>query len=170
MTPWQEAELYVIQRINELPGWSADDANDQRRNQPGHDAIATHEKSGRRLRVSTKSTTTNRYFAVGGVRSEVDVYAFVDMTQPEPWPVYLAGAKPVQKLIMARHVQWSTDRCKPVDENKYRPKLSLKLLEMIGCKERWLPLLNGPAPAKWPRVTAALRDQARADAPRPKRR
>jgi len=95
----REAELYVIQRINELPGWSAVDANDLRSNQPGYDALATHER-GRQLRVSTKSIETKKkgYFEVGGVKPLVDVYALVDMTQPYPWPIYLAGAKPVQSV------------------------------------------------------------------------
>jgi hypothetical protein len=162
-----EAELYVIQRINELPGWSAVDANDLRNNQPGYDALAAHER-GRQLRVSTKSIETKKkgYFEVGGVKPLVDVYALVDMTQPYPWPVYLAGAKPVQALIMARHEKFQTDRGRPVGENKYRPKVSIRLLETIGAKERW-SLLDEPVPAEWPPLTDDLLDQARADAPRP---
>jgi hypothetical protein len=122
--------------------------------------------SGRQLRVSTKSIETNKgYFEVGGVKPLVDVYALVDVTQPSPWPVYLAGAKPVQALIMARHEKFQTDRGRPV-RRRYRPKVSIRLLETIGAKERW-SLLDEPVPAEWPPLTDDLLDQARADAPRP---
>jgi hypothetical protein len=171
MTTDKEAELYVIQRINELPGWSAVDANDQRPNQPGHDAIATH-KSGQQLRVQTKSNTKNRYFVISGAKSThslIDVYALVDMRQPYPWPVYLAGAKPIQQLMEARHKKHQIDRGKPVEENSFNPKVSIRRLELIGSRERW-SLLDEPAPAEWPPVTDDLLDQARADAPRPRRK
>jgi hypothetical protein len=104
------------------------------------------------------------------VKPLVDVYALVDMTQPYPWPVYLAGAKPVQALIMARHEKYQEVPDRPgapgEGENKYRPKVSIGLLETIGAKERW-SLLDEPVPAEWPPLTDDLLDQARADAPRP---
>jgi hypothetical protein len=164
----REAELYVIQRINELPGWSATDANILRHNQPGYDVLATHE-NGRQLRVSVKSIDTKKknYFEAGGVKSLVDVYAFVDLTQPEPWPIYLAGAKPIQVYAQDRHETYQTDRGRPVGENSYRPKVSIWHLEKMGTRER-VSMLDGPEPAAWPPVTEELRAQARADAPRPR--
>ena len=163
-----EVEQYVIERVSRLAGWSAMDANATRANHPGFDVLARHE-NGRELRISVKSVSTGGRcdFGIGRsfTRYPADVYAFVDLTVPEPWPVYLAGAKPVQALIMARHEKFQTDRGRRVGENKYRPKVSIRLLETIGAKERW-SLLDKPVPAEWPPLTDDLLDQARADAPR----
>jgi hypothetical protein len=101
------AEQYVIERVNQLAGWSAVNANSLRANQPGFDVLTRHH-SGRELRISVKSVSA------GGKRHDygigrsfrthpADVYAFVDLTGPQPWPVYLAGARTVEALALERH-------------------------------------------------------------------
>jgi hypothetical protein len=110
----REAERYVMERIDVLPGWSAVDANAARLNQPGFDVIARHD-GGRDIHVSVKSKTTGGgrlSFEIGRSfpRHPADVYAFVDTTQAEPWLVYLAGARTVERLALERHSKYQSDR------------------------------------------------------------
>jgi hypothetical protein len=51
------AEQYVVERVNQLIGWSAVNANLVRANQPGFDVVARH-RGGRELRISVKSVST----------------------------------------------------------------------------------------------------------------
>jgi hypothetical protein len=168
----QAAERYVIERVGRLPGWSAVDANAVRGNQPGFDVLARHEDR-RKLRISVKSMSTggSRYdFGIG--RSfkayPADVYAFVDLTGAEPWPVYLAGARTVERLAWERHRHYQAARGRPTEVlNSWSPKISRELLEAIGAQERW-SLLEEPAPAEHPVVTPRMLMRARTDAPRPR--
>lgn len=166
------AEQYVIERVSQLAGWSAVNANSLRANQPGFDVLARHH-SGRELRISVKSVST------GGKRHDygigrsfrthpADVYAFVDLTGPQPWPVYLAGARTVEALALERHRQYQADRGRPVDSlNSWSPKVSRGLLEAMGAREDWT-LLERPDPADLPPVTDQLCTLARGDAPVPR--
>ncbi len=166
------AEQYVIERVNQLAGWSAVDANSLRVNQPGFDVLARH-RNGRELRVSVKSVSS------GGKRHDygigrsfrahpADVYAFVDLTGPRPWPVYLAGAHTVEELALERHRQYQADRGRPVDSlNSWSAKVSRGLLEAMGAREAWT-LLDRPDPRNFPPVTDQFRARARGDAPTPR--
>jgi hypothetical protein len=78
------------------------DANATRANQPEFDVLARHE-SGREMRISVKSVSGGAArcdFGIGRsfTRYPADVYAFVDLTVPEPWPVYLAGACTIERF------------------------------------------------------------------------
>jgi hypothetical protein len=169
----EAAERYVVERMGRLPGWSAVDANALRINQPGFDVLASHD-DGRQLRISVKSAST------GGSRHDygigrsfkaypADVCAFVDLTGAEPWPVYLAGARTVERLALERHRHYQAARVRPTEAlNTWSPKVSRGLLEAMGARECW-SLLDGPGPAEHPAVTASMLAQARADAPRPRR-
>jgi hypothetical protein len=167
-----EAEQYVIDRVNRLHGWSASNANAVRPNQPGFDVVACHE-DGRELRISVKSVSTGgRRHDYGIGRSfsahPADVYAFVDLTAPAPWPVYLAGARTIERLAQERHRHYQAARGRPTDTlNSWSPKVSRGLLEVIGARENW-SLLQQPAAAGLPQVTQAMLAQARGDAPTPR--
>jgi hypothetical protein len=167
-----EAEQYVIERVSRLAGWSAMDANAARANQPGFDVLARHE-SGRELRISVKSVSTGgRRHDYGIGRSfgayPADVYAFVDLTVLKPWPVYLAGARTVERLALERHRHYQAERGRPVDTlNTWSPKISRGLLEAMGVREDW-SLLERADPAEFPAVTASMLARARADTPRPR--
>jgi hypothetical protein len=113
------AELYVVERVNQLDGWSAVNANSIRANQPGFDVLA-RRRDGQELRISVKSVST------GGKRHDhgigrsfrvhsADAYAFVDVTGARPWPVYLAGARTVEALAVERHQRYQADRGRPLD-------------------------------------------------------
>jgi hypothetical protein len=135
-----EAEQYIIDRVNRLDGWSASNANTARANQPGFDVVARHE-NGWELRISVKSVSTGgRRHDYGIGRSfgahPADVYAFVDLTAPAPWPVYLAGARTVERLALERHRHYQAARGRPADTlNTWSPKVSRGLLEAIGARE-----------------------------------
>ena len=169
----EAAERYVLERVGGLPGWSAVDANAQRGNQPGFDVLARHD-GGRQLRISVKSVSTggNRHdYGIGRSFNAypADVYAFVDLTGAEPWPVYLAGARTVERLALERHRHYQAARGRPTEAmNTWSPKVSRVLLESMGARECW-SLLDEPAPAEHPAVTASMLAQALADAPRPRR-
>jgi hypothetical protein len=169
-----KAERYVIERVGELAGWSAMDANASRANQPGFDLLARHH-DGRELRISVKSVATRGVrcdFGIGRsfTRHPADVYAFVDLTVPPPWPVYLAGARTVERLALERHRHYQAERGRPVDAlNTWSPKISRGLLEAMGARERW-SLLEQPVPSESPAVTASMLARARADTPRPQGR
>ena len=165
------AERYVVERIQSLPGWIARNANDTRTNQPGFDVLAM-DASGRRVLVSVKSVSTGGVrhdYAIGQsfARHPADVYAFVDVTSPMPWPVYLAGARTVEELAVERHRKYQADRGRTASLNSWAPKVSRALLEAMGAREAW-ELLNHPAASTSPPVTDALRRHARVDAPRPR--
>ncbi len=166
-----EVEQYVIERVSRLAGWSAMDANATRANHPGFDVLARHE-NGRELRISVKSVSTGGRcdFGIGRsfTRYPADVYAFVDLTVPEPWPVYLAGARTVERLASERHRQYQAERGRLVDAlNTWSPKISRGLLEAMGARECW-SLLERSVPAEFPVVTASMLARARDDAPRPR--
>jgi hypothetical protein len=158
--------------VNRLDGWSAFNANTARGNQPGFDVVARHE-DGRELRISVMSVST------GGQRHDygigrsfgthpAEVYAFVDLTAPAPWPVHLAGARTVERLALERHRHYQAARGRPVDTlNTWSPKVSRGLLEAIGARENW-SLLKQPAAPELPQVTPAMLAQARGDAPTPR--
>ncbi len=168
-----KAEQYVIERVASLSGWTATDANAVRANQPGFDVLARHQ-DGRELRISVKSVTR------GGARCDfgigrsfatypADIYAFVDLTVPTPWPVYLAGARTVERLAAERHRHHQAERGRPVDVlNTWSPKISRGLLEAMGARECW-SLLEQPVPAESPPVTAGMLARACADTPHPRR-
>jgi hypothetical protein len=165
------AERYVVERIQSLPGWTARNANDTRANQPGFDVLAT-DASGRKVLVSVKSVSTGGVrhdYAIGRsfARYPADVYAFVDVTCPMPWPVYLAGARTVEELAVERHRKYQSDRGRTESLNRWAPKISRSLLEAMGAREAW-KLLTHPAASTSPPVTDALRRQAQMDAPRPR--
>jgi hypothetical protein len=167
-----EAEKYVIERLRGLAGWLAMDANAARPNQPGFDVLGRHE-NGRELRISVKSVSTGGVrcdFGIGRsfMRHPADVYAFVDMTALEPWPVYLAGARTVERLALERHHQYQAKRGRPVDGlNTWSPKISRGLLEAMGAREDWL-LLEHSNPSDFPTVTSSMLARARNDTPRPR--
>jgi hypothetical protein len=167
------AERFVIERVGRLPGWSAVDANALRGNQPGFDVLAHHD-DGRQLRISVKSVSTggNRHdYGIGRSFNTyaADVYAFVDLTGAEPWPVYLVGARTVEGLALERHRHYQAARGRPTEAlNTWSPKVSRGLLEAMGASECW-SLLDEPVPAEHPSVTASMLTQARADTPRPRR-
>jgi hypothetical protein len=165
------AERWIIERIRSLPGWNAHNTNETRANQPGFDVLAVNAV-GREVRVSVKSVSTGgtrHDYAIGRsfARYPADVYAFVDLTSPRPWPVYLAGGRTVEELALVRHRKYQADRGRTDSLNTWAPKVSRALLEAMGAKEAW-DLLNHPAPASNPPVTDAFRHHARADAPRPR--
>jgi hypothetical protein len=85
------AEQYVVQRINDLTGWSAINANDLRTNQPGFDVLA-RRRDGREVRVSVKGKAprgSRHDYEIGTSfrRHPADVYAFVNTSAPQPWSV-----------------------------------------------------------------------------------
>ncbi len=167
-----EAEQYVIERVRRLASWSATDANATRTNHPGFDVLARH-KNGREVWISVKSVSTGGVrcdFGIGRsfTRYPADVYAFVDLTVPEPWPVYLVGARTVERLALERHRQYQAERGRPVDAlNTWSPKISRGLLEAMGARED-RSLLERSVPAEFPAVTASMLARARADTPRPR--
>ena len=165
------AEHWIVERIRALPGWDAHNANESRFNQPGFDVIA-RTTAGHQIRVSVKSVSTGgtrHDYAIGRsfARHPADIYAFVDLTGPKPWPVYLAGGRTVEELALVRHRKYQTDRGRTESLNTWAPKVSRGLLEAMGAREAW-DLLSHPTPASHPPVTDALRRHAQSDAPRPR--
>ena len=130
------AEHWIVQRIRALPGWDAHNANDSRLNQPGFDVLAINA-AGRQLRVSVKSVSTggSRHdYGIGRsfARHPADIYAFVDLTSPTPWPVYLAGGRTVEELALVCHRRYQADRGRPEELNSWAPKVRRGLLEAMG--------------------------------------
>jgi hypothetical protein len=163
------AEQYVVQRINELAGWSAINANDLRSNQPGFDVLARSE-AGREVRVSVKSKAprgSRHDYEVGKSfrRHPADLYAFVNTSAPQPWSVYLAGARSVVELALVRHEHYQRDRGRDTAAlGSWAPKVSHAVLEAMDARERW-SILDEDDPANVPPVTPALRAQAERDTP-----
>jgi hypothetical protein len=170
-----EAEDYIVTRINALAAWKAVNANVARRNQPGFDVVATNETTGREVLVSVKSVSSggSRHdYAIGKAfeRHPVDIYAFVDMTGRALRTVFLAGQDAVVELGLARNGQYQADRGRDQSaRGTWSPKISRGLLEAMGTREAWV-LLDHARPAMWPKVTEELRQRARGDAPVPKGR
>jgi hypothetical protein len=165
------AERWIVERIRALPDWDAHNANHSRLNQPGFDVLATNS-AGHQLRVSVKSVSTGgtrHDYGIGRsfARHPADIYAFVDLTRPTPWPVYLAGGRTVEELALVRHRRYQADRGRTEGLNTWAPKVSLGLLEAMGAREAW-DLLSHPTPTTHPPVTDALRRHAERDAPRPR--
>jgi hypothetical protein len=167
--PGLSAEQYVVQRVNELHGWSAVNANDLRTNQPGFDVVA-RRADGREVHISVKGKAargSRHDYEVGRSfhRHPADVYAFVDTAAPEPWLVYLAGAQSVVELALVRHRRYQHDRDRdPNALGSWSPKVSRTLLEAMGAQERW-SILEEVDPATIPPVTSALWVQAERDVP-----
>ena len=169
-----EAEEYVVDRINGLPAWQAINANVAKINQRGFDVVATNGVSGRKVLVSVKSVSsggTRHDYAIGKTfeRYPADIYAFVDMTDGPPGTVFLAGQDAVVDLALARNARYQTDRGRePSARGTWAPKISRGLLVAMGSCEAW-DVLDRAVPRAWPTVTEELRRRARADAPTPRR-
>jgi hypothetical protein len=156
--PGLSAEQYIVRRINELPGWTAINANDLRTNQPGYDVLARRE-DGREVRVSVKGKWVNlpvarHDYEVGKSfrRHPPDVYAFVNESAPYPWPVHLAGANAVIELALVRHERYQRDRGRDTTAlGSWAPKVSHALLEAMGALERF-SILDEDDPASVPPV------------------
>ena len=124
---------------------------------------------GRQVTVSVKSRDGGKDYEIGKsfAKHPSDIYAFVDMTDGVPGLIYLAGAKTIVKLALARNSQYRADRGLPEGFGSWAPKVSESRLEMMGAREAW-HLLDRPKPQSWPAARRALLDQARRDAPKPR--
>ena len=163
-----EAEAHMVERIDALPAWTAINLNEKRKNNAGPDLLATRA-DGRQVTVSVKSRDGGKDYEIGksSAKHPSDIYAFVDMTDGVPGLIYLAGAKTIVKLALARNSQYRADRGLPEGFGNWAPKVSESRLEMMGAREAW-HLLDRPKPQSWPAARRALLDQARRDAPKPR--
>jgi hypothetical protein len=58
---------------------------------------------------------------------------FVDLTVPEPWPVYLAGACTIERLALERHRQYQAERGHPVEPlNSWSPTIQPRIAPSHG--------------------------------------
>jgi hypothetical protein len=163
----QEAEAYMVERINALPEWTAINLNEKKKkNNPGPDLLATRA-DGRTVTVSVKSRDGGKDYEISTSFKKYpsDVYAFVNMTGGMPASVYLAGANTIVKLALERNGQYRTDRGLPPGFGSWSPKVSESLLETMGAREAW-HLLDKGKPQSWPAARRSLLDQARRDAPK----
>jgi hypothetical protein len=122
----------------------------------------------RPLRISVKSKATQASFEIGRSfrRYPADVYAFVDVAVPRPWPIWLVGARTVEALALIRHKQYQLSWDPPRDPDElgsWSPKLSRHLIhELVEEPDNW-DLLTTSAPAALPVVTPAHEAIAAAD-------
>jgi hypothetical protein len=145
--PFQrEAELEVLACAVRHLGWSAVDGNAQRRRSFGWDV---------------KSKLKNISFEIGRSfrKYPADTYAFVDVSVPSPWPIWLVGARTVERLALARHYEYQLSWDPPRDPDSlgsWSPKISRHLLRrLVSQPENWHLLLT-PNLATLPPVTPEL--------------
>lgn len=166
---WAHAQAYVASRLHQL-GWKVMSVMDPDR--PWDLEISGPDGSHVPIEIKSISNpgSARGHFTVGRRISDLaragGVVAFVDMTYEEPWPVYLVGAGTVAKLASARDESWREARGKDPQERGWPPKISRRLLEQMGTRERWT-LLDVQDPSRVPDPDPFL-EQARRDAPRPR--
>jgi hypothetical protein len=153
------AELEVLDRSANHLGWSALDGNAPGRRSFGWDVKLLGPD--RPLLISVKSKEKYASFEIGKSfrKYPADVYAFVDVSVPRPWPIWLVGARTVERLAMVRHREYQLSWDPPRDPDSlgsWSPKISRRLLrQLVRGPENWDFLLTRNVESR-PPVTPEL--------------